>query len=106
MVVARRDGELGMLPARGGSVRQLGAATGRGALIAALPGALSRAGLAVALVPGGTAVPPLGLVAGRRRGRGRAGRPAADRGLAASPAGPGRAVNPARVLGAGPARAG
>jgi putative ABC transport system permease protein len=60
MIVARRDGELGMLRARGGTVRQLVAVTGRGALIAAVPGALLGAILAVALVPGGTAVPPLG----------------------------------------------
>jgi putative ABC transport system permease protein len=60
MIVTRRDGELGMLRARGGSVRQLAAVTGRGALVAAVPGALLGAGLAVALVPGGTAVPSLG----------------------------------------------
>jgi putative ABC transport system permease protein len=60
MIVARRDGELGTLRARGGSVRQLAEVTGRGALIAAVPGALLGAGLAVALVPGGTAVPSLG----------------------------------------------
>jgi putative ABC transport system permease protein len=60
MIVARRDGELGVLRARGGSVRQLAAVTGRGALIAAVPGALLGAGLAVALVPGGTSVPALG----------------------------------------------
>ena len=60
MIVARRDGELGMLRARGGTVRQLAAVTGRGALIAAVPGALAGAILAVALVPGGTAIPSLG----------------------------------------------
>jgi putative ABC transport system permease protein len=60
MIVARRDGELGTLRARGGTVRQLAAVTGRGALIAAVPGALLGAILAVALVPGGTAVPSLG----------------------------------------------
>jgi putative ABC transport system permease protein len=60
MIVARRDGELGTLRARGGSVRQLAAVTGRGALVAAVPGALLGAGLAVALVPGGNAVPSLG----------------------------------------------
>jgi len=60
MIVARRDGELGVLRARGGSVRQLAAVTARGALVAAVPGALLGAGLAVALVPGGTSVPALG----------------------------------------------
>ncbi len=60
MIVARRDGELGVLRARGGSVRQLAGVTGRGALVAAVPGALLGAGLAVALVPGGTTVPALG----------------------------------------------
>jgi putative ABC transport system permease protein len=60
MIVARRDGELGTLRARGATVRQLAAVTGRGALIAAVPGALLGAILAVTLVPGGTAVPPLG----------------------------------------------
>ena len=104
MVVAGRDGELGMLRARGGSVRQLGAVTGRGALIAALPGALAGAGLALALVPGGTAVPPLGWwLAGAVVAAALAGPPliAAWRHRR-----PGRAVNPARVLGAetGPRR--
>jgi putative ABC transport system permease protein len=60
MIVARRDGELGMLRARGGTVRQLAAVTGRGVAVAAVPGALLGAALAVALVPGGTAVPSLG----------------------------------------------
>jgi len=98
MVVARRDGELGMLRARGGSVRQLGAVTGRGVLIAALPGALCGAGLAVALVPGGTAVPPLGWwLAGAVVAAALAGPPliAAWRHRRPRPA-----VNPAQVLGA------
>jgi putative ABC transport system permease protein len=60
MIVARRDGELGMLRARGGTVRQLAAVAGRGAAVAAVPGALLGVGLGVALVPGGTAVPSLG----------------------------------------------
>ena len=107
MVVARRDGELGMLRARGGSVRQLGAVTGRGVLIAAVPGALASAGLAVALVPGGTAVPPLGWwLAGAVVAAALAGPPliAAWRHRGLGPQRP--AVNPARVLGAetGPRR--
>jgi putative ABC transport system permease protein len=60
MIVTRRDGELGMLRARGGTVRQLAVVTGRGAAVAAGPGAVLGAGLAIALVPGGTAIPSLG----------------------------------------------
>jgi putative ABC transport system permease protein len=60
MIVARRATELGMLRARGGSVRQLAAVMTRGALVAAVPGALLGAGLAIVTIPGGTAVPSLG----------------------------------------------
>jgi putative ABC transport system permease protein len=60
MIVARRDVELGMLRARGGSVRQLAAVMARGALVAAVPGVALGAVLAIAAVPGGTAVPSLG----------------------------------------------
>ena len=60
MIVARRDIELGMLRARGGSVGQLAAVMARGALVAAVPGAALGAVLAIAAVPGGTAMPPLG----------------------------------------------
>jgi putative ABC transport system permease protein len=60
MIVARRDDELGMLRARGGSVHQLAAVMARGALVAAVPGAALGAALAIAVVPGGTAVPSLG----------------------------------------------
>ncbi len=100
MIVARRDGELGMLRARGGSVRQLGAVTGRGALIAALPGALCGAGLAVAVVPGGTAVPPLGWwLAGAVVAAALAVPPLIAAWRHRRPQDP--AVNPARILGAG-----
>jgi putative ABC transport system permease protein len=60
MIVARRDSELGMLRARGGSVRQLAAVTARGALVAAVPGAALGAVLAIAAVPGGRTMPWLG----------------------------------------------
>jgi putative ABC transport system permease protein len=112
MIVARRDDELGMLRARGGSARQLAAVTGRGALIAAVPGALAGVGLAVALVPGGTAVPSLGwwlagvavatalagppLIAAWRHG---SFRPQAHpRLLPQARSRPGAPVNPARIV--------
>jgi putative ABC transport system permease protein len=60
MIVLRRDGELAMLRARGGSLQQVAAVTGRGALIAALPAAVIGAGLAIAVIPGGTASSALG----------------------------------------------
>jgi putative ABC transport system permease protein len=60
IIVLRRDGELAMLRARGGSLQQVAAVTGRGALIAALPAAVIGAGLAIAVVPGGTASSALG----------------------------------------------
>jgi putative ABC transport system permease protein len=52
MIVSRRAGELAMLQARGGSLRQIATVTARGALIAAVPAALAGAGLAIALIPG------------------------------------------------------
>jgi putative ABC transport system permease protein len=55
MIVARRAGELAMLRARGGSLRQVAAVMLRAALIAAGPAALIGAGLAIVLIPGGTA---------------------------------------------------
>jgi putative ABC transport system permease protein len=54
MIVARRDGELTMLRARGGSLRQVGTLMLRAALIAAGPGMLIGAALAIALIPGGS----------------------------------------------------
>jgi putative ABC transport system permease protein len=60
MIVLRRDGELAMLRARGGSLQQVAAVTGRGALVAALPAAAIGAWLAIAVVPGGTASSVLG----------------------------------------------
>jgi putative ABC transport system permease protein len=55
MIVARRDGELRMLRARGGSLRQVAALMTRAAVTAAVPAAVIGAGLAVAVIPGGTA---------------------------------------------------
>ncbi len=60
MIVLRRDGELAMLRARGGSLQQVAAVTGRGALVAALPAAVIGAWLAIAVVPGGSASSVLG----------------------------------------------
>jgi len=53
MIVARRDVELTMLRARGGSLRQVAALLARAAVLAAGPAAVLGAGLAIALVPGG-----------------------------------------------------
>ena len=54
MIVARRDGELTMLRARGGSLRQVAALMLRAAVIAAGPGMLIGAALAIAVIPGGS----------------------------------------------------
>ena len=53
MIVARRDLELTMLRARGGSLRQVAALLARAAVLAAVPAAVIGAGLAIALIPGG-----------------------------------------------------
>ena len=65
MLVARRQGELAILRARGGSLWQVAGLTLRGAVIAAGPGVLIGAGLAVAFVPGGGALAgwPLAAIA-------------------------------------------
>ena len=65
MLVARREGELAILRARGGSLWQVAGLTLRGAVIAAGPGVLIGAGLAVAFVPGGNALTgwPLAAIA-------------------------------------------
>ncbi len=55
MLVARRQGELAILRARGGSLWQVAGLTLRGAVITAGPGVLIGAGLAIAFVPGGGA---------------------------------------------------
>ncbi len=55
MIVARRDAELTMLRARGGSLRQVAAMMARAAVLAAGPAAVLGAGLAIALIPGAAA---------------------------------------------------
>ena len=57
MIVVRRDGELVMLRARGGSLRQVAAVMARTALIATVPAAAIGAGLAAAVIPGGVTSP-------------------------------------------------
>jgi putative ABC transport system permease protein len=65
MIVARREGELTMLRARGGSLWQVAGLMLRGSLVAAGPGVLVGAALAIALVPGGASTDgwPLAAVA-------------------------------------------
>jgi putative ABC transport system permease protein len=53
MIVARREVELTMLRARGGSLWQVAGLMLRGAVVAAGPGVLAGAALAIAVVPGG-----------------------------------------------------
>jgi putative ABC transport system permease protein len=53
MIVARRDVELTMLRARGGSLRQVAALLARAAVLATGPAAVFGAALAIALIPGG-----------------------------------------------------
>ena len=60
MIVARRDSELTMLRARGGSLRQLAAVLLRTAVIAVVPAAALGAGLAIFGVPGDAASSGLG----------------------------------------------
>jgi putative ABC transport system permease protein len=60
MIVARRGGELTMLRARGGSLRQVAAVMLRTAVIAAVPAAVIGAGLAIGLIPGDAASLSLG----------------------------------------------
>ena len=55
MLVARRQGELTILRARGGSLWQVAGLMLRGAVVAAGPGVLIGAALAIAVVPGGGA---------------------------------------------------
>jgi putative ABC transport system permease protein len=65
MIVARREGELTMLRSRGGSLWQVAGLMLRGAVVAAGPGVLVGAALAIALVPGGAATAgwPLAAIA-------------------------------------------
>jgi putative ABC transport system permease protein len=60
MIVLRRNGELSMLRARGGSLRQVAAVMLRAALITAVPAAAIGVALAIAVVPGGSVSSPDG----------------------------------------------
>ena len=104
MIVARRDVELTMLRARGGSLRQVAALLARAAVLAAVPAAVIGAGLAIVLVPGGA-------------GSSSAGWPLAGIAVLAALAGPPLvavwryrrptpASNPARITGGGTGRPG
>ena len=65
ILVVRRAGELAMLRARGGSLRQVTALMFRGSLVAAIPAAAAGAAVAVAAIPGDPAASGLGwLLAG------------------------------------------
>ena len=98
MIVARRDGELTMLRARGGSLRQVAAVMVRTAVIAAGPAALIGAGLAIALIPGGAASSPVGWsLAGIAVAAALAGPPLV---AAWQHRKPGPATNPARIASA------
>ncbi|HLK78210.1 MAG TPA: hypothetical protein VKU77_31740 [Streptosporangiaceae bacterium] len=54
ILVVRRAGELDVLRARGGSLRQVTALMFRGALVAAVPAAVAGGAVAVAVIPGDT----------------------------------------------------
>ena len=56
MMVARREAELAMLRARGGSLGQVAAVMAGGAVLAALPASVACAALAIVLIPGRGAV--------------------------------------------------
>ena len=62
MLVVRRAGELAMLRARGGSLRQVAGVMGRGSVVAAVPAAVAGAALAVVAIPGDAAASGLGWV--------------------------------------------
>ena len=65
MMVTRRAGELAMLRARGGSLRQVTGLMAGSALVAAVPAAVAGAALAIAAIPGDAAASGLGwLLAG------------------------------------------
>jgi putative ABC transport system permease protein len=102
MIVARRAGELVMLRARGGSVRQVAAVMARAAVLTAGPAAVLGAGLAIAAVPDAAASSSAGWpLAGIAVAAALAGPPAIAAWQYRKPS-PGR--NPARVLSAGNGR--
>ncbi len=98
MIVARRAGELIMLRARGGSLRQVAAVMARVAVLAAGPAAVLGAGLAIALIPGAAAPSSAGWpLAGIAVAAALAGPPAIAAWQYRKPS---PVSNPARVLGA------
>ncbi len=102
MIVARRAGELIMLRARGGSLRQVAAVMARAAVLAAGPAAVLGAGLAIALIPGAAASSSAGWpLAGIAVAAALAGPPAIAAWQYRKPS-PGS--NPARILSAGTGR--
>jgi putative ABC transport system permease protein len=104
MLVVHRGGELAMLRARGGSLRQVAGLMLRGALVAAVPAAVAGAAIAVAVIPGNAAASGLGwLLAGITLAVALAGPPLIAAWEYRKPA---PATNPARVLSAetGPRR--
>jgi putative ABC transport system permease protein len=62
MTVNRRAGDLAMLRARGGSLRQVTGLMARGTAVAALPAAAVGAAMAIAVIPGDAAASELGWV--------------------------------------------
>jgi putative ABC transport system permease protein len=104
ILVVRRAGELDMLRARGGSLRQVTALMFRGSLVAAVPAAVAGGAIAVAVIPGDTTASGLSwLLAGITLAVALAG-PALS--AAWEHRKPAPASNPARVLSAetGPRR--
>jgi putative ABC transport system permease protein len=97
MIVARRDGELVMRRARGGSLGQLAAITARAALIAAVPAAAVGVGLAAVVIPGGVGSPEAWWLAGIAVAAALAGPPLVAVWLHRRPA---PASNPALITGA------
>ena len=102
MIVARRAGELIMLRARGGSLRQVATVMARAAVLAAGPAAVLGAGLAIAVIPGAAASSSAGWpLAGIAVAAALAGPPAIAVWQYRKPS-PGS--NPARILSAGNGR--
>ncbi len=102
MIVARRAGELTMLRARGGSLRQVAAVMARAAVLAAGLAAVLGAGLAIVLIPGAAASSSPGWpLAGIAVAAALAGPPAIAVWQYRKPS-PGS--NPARILSAGNGR--
>jgi len=96
MMVSRRDGELAMLRARGGSLRQVIGLMARGAVVVAVPAAVAGAAIAIAAIPGDAAGSGLGwLLAGITLAVALAGPPLIAAWQHRKPA---PASNPARIL--------